>query len=105
MSKDFNLSYVSPIKEEDDKDKSKVKIKKKDSYYSYDKMEKDADCIEEYLNILERFAIITNLTPEKYKKAMKKSRKLVKLLREGKGEKVYDKDRYDEYMARVENHE
>ena len=89
MSKDFNLSYVSPIKEEVDKDKSKVKIKKKDSYYSYDKMEKDADCIEEYLNILERFAIITNLTPEKYKKAMKKSRKLVRLLREGKGEKVF----------------
>ena len=98
MSKDFNLSYVSPIKEEVDKDKSKVKIKKKDSYYSYDKMEKDADCIEEYLNILERFAIITNLTPEK-------SRKLVRLLREGKGEKVYDKDRYDEYMMRIENHE
>ena len=102
MSKDFNLSYISPIKD-DDTDKPKVKIKKKDSYYSYEKMEKDADSIEEYLNILERFAIITNLTPERYKKAVKKCRKLVKLLREGKGEKVYDRERYDEYINRLNN--
>lgn len=83
--------------------KKKEKFKKPDKIYGpvpYEEMLKDADNYENYLNIIETYCILKNLSPEKYEKATHKIRKMIKYLREGRGDKVYDEERYEEYLKR-----
>lgn len=66
----------------------------------YDKkmMETLATDIENYVEIVDRFLIIDGLDEEAYAKARKKIKKLIKHLKKGEGDKVFDKKRYIEYM-------
>ena len=66
----------------------------------YDKalMKNMADNLENYLNIVQPYLIIQGITKEEYDDAVKKVKKLIKHLRNGKGEKVFDEERYRELM-------
>lgn len=66
----------------------------------YDKklMDRMADDLENYLEIVDKYIIIEGLSPEDYKKARKKVKKLIKHLRKGEGDKVFDKERYEAYI-------
>lgn len=66
----------------------------------YDKelMSKMADNLESYLNIIESYVIIEGITEEEYNDAVKKIKKLIKKLRKGKGDEVFNRDRYIELM-------
>ena len=70
---------------------------------SYEQMLRDAENFEGYLNTVKYFAILKNVSPEKYKKSVKRIEKMIQLLREGKGDKVYNKERYEEYQERLNN--
>lgn len=69
----------------------------------FDQKELDqiAGCIEEYLDIVEAYIIIDGITEEEYTRALKGCRKLVKKLRKGEGEKVFNMERYE--AAKAEN--
>ena len=66
----------------------------------YDKklMKKMADNLENYLDIIDRYVIIEGITKETYDKSFKKVEKLIKKLRQGKGDEVFDKERYIEML-------
>lgn len=68
----------------------------------YDKklMKQMADDFEAYLEQVDKFLIIEGLSKEEYKDAKKKVKKLIKHLRNGNGDKVFDKERYREFMMR-----
>lgn len=68
---------------------------------TYEEMLRDAENLEGYLTIMKDFAILKNLSPKKYKEAVKTVEELVSLLREGKGKNVYNQERYDYYMERI----
>lgn len=93
---------VTPFTKEDNRDIKDVKPKEVTGPVSYQKMLEDADCYESYLDTIETYCIIKNLSPKKYKKAVQKIRKMIKYLREGKGDKVYNTERYNEIMRRRE---
>ena len=57
-----------------------------------------ANDLENYLEIVDKYIIIEGLTPEEYKSAKKEIKKLIKHLRNGKGEKVFDEERYLAYI-------
>lgn len=63
---------------------------------SYEEMLEAADNFEGYLEILDNFAIIRGINPTTYKKAVKTVKKMIKLLRAGKGAEVYDEEAYYE---------
>lgn len=56
-----------------------------------------ADNLESYLEIIDKYIIIEGLTKEEYDDSVKKVRKLIKKLRKGKGEDVFDEERYIQY--------
>ena len=104
--KSYISSFFAPkvIVEEKKKDKKKGKKKKEkvnmelpEKYrgeynpadFSLKQMREEADSIEAYLNIINSFAIIKGLTPKQYKESVKKTKELIKYLREGKFWKVY----------------
>lgn len=66
----------------------------------YDKkiMSKMADNLENYLEIIDQYVIIEGLTKEEYDIAVKKVKKLIKKLRQGKGDEVFNKERYLELL-------
>ena len=66
----------------------------------YDKklMKSMADNLENYLNIIDNYVIIEGITKEEYDDAVKKIKKLIKKLRKGKGDEVFDKERYLELV-------
>ena len=66
----------------------------------YDKtlMKEMADDLENYINILDKYVIIEGLSPDDYKEAKKKIKKVIKHLRNGDGDKVFDKERYRSYV-------
>lgn len=70
----------------------------------YDKelMNKMADNFESYLEIIENYVIIEGVSDEEYKKAVETVKKLIKHLRKGKGDKVFDKEAYIEYLEKQE---
>lgn len=68
---------------------------------TYEEMLRDAENLEGYLTIMKDFAILKNLSPKKYKEAVKTVEELITLLREGKGKNVYNQERYEYYMERV----
>lgn len=65
--------------------------------YDKEEMRKMADDFEQYLDIVDKFLIIEGLSKEEYKDAKKKIKKLIKHLRDGKGDKVFNKEKYIEY--------
>lgn len=67
----------------------------------YDKklMEEMADNLENYLEIIESYVIIQGITKEEYDDSVKKVKKLIKHLRKGNGDKVFDPERYRELIA------
>lgn len=66
----------------------------------YDKklMNRMADDLENYIDIIESYIIIEGITEEEYEESLKTVRKLIKKLRKGKGDEVFDKDRYLELL-------
>ena len=67
---------------------------------NYDKklMKKMADNLENYIDIIDRYVIIEGITQETYDHSMKKVKKLIKKLRQGKGDEVFDRERYIEML-------
>ena len=61
-------------------------------------MKSMADNLENYLNIIDNYVIIEGITKEEYDDAVKKIKKLIKKLRKGKGDEVFDKERYLELV-------
>lgn len=100
----LNLSLMDiksdSFDDEDEKEKKKKKIKVRGPV-PYEQMKRDADCYESYLNAIETYCILKNLTVKKYEKTSKRVRKMIKYLREGRGDKVYDEDAYREYLRRT----
>ena len=66
--------------------------------YDQETMNKMADNLEEYLSIVDRYIIIDGISEDEYKEAVKTVKKLIKKLRKGKGDEVFDKERYIEIM-------
>ena len=66
----------------------------------YDKklMNRMADDLENYIDIIESYIIIEGITEEEYEESLKTVRKLIKKLRKGMGDEVFDKDRYLELL-------
>lgn len=66
----------------------------------YDKriMKGLAKNIKQYIDNLDRYAMIEGLSEEEYKEAMKTTKKLIKKLKKGKGDEVFDKDEYREAL-------
>lgn len=67
----------------------------------YDKkmMKRMAEDLENYLEIIENYVIIDGLSKEEYDDAVKTVKKLIKKLKKGKGDEVFDKERYIELMT------
>ena len=67
----------------------------------YDKklMKSMADNLENYLDIIDNYVIIEGITKDEYDDAMKTVKKLIKKLRKGKGDEVFDKERYLELVS------
>ena len=66
----------------------------------YDKklMKAMADNLENYLDIIDNYVIIEGITKDEYDNAVKTVKKLIKKLRKGKGDEVFDKERYRELV-------
>ena len=58
--------------------------------YNQDLMNDMADNLENYLSIVDRYIIIEGLSKEEYDDAVKTVKKLIKKLRKGKGDDVFD---------------
>lgn len=63
----------------------------------YELAKKYADSLEIYLNEINATMILSGISKKKEKKAIKRVRKLIKHLRKGNLEKVYDWDAYVMY--------
>lgn len=57
-----------------------------------------ADSLESYLNEIETKIILVGITKEEQEEQEKVVRKLIKKLRKGKLDEVYDLDAYEEYI-------
>lgn len=66
--------------------------------YDQSVMNKMADDLENYLHIITNYVIIEGLSEEEYNKSVKTVKKLIKKLRKGKGDDVFERDRYIELM-------
>lgn len=66
--------------------------------YDQKTMDYIADSLESYLDIITSYVIIEGITEEEYEDAVKTVKKLIKKLRKGKGDDVFDKERYLEVM-------
>ena len=60
-------------------------------------LKQDYENFKGYLDIVENYAILRDIPPDVYEKAVKTIKKMLKHLKEGRGDKVYDAERYDEY--------
>jgi hypothetical protein len=52
--------------------------------------------LETYIDTIDRYVIIENLTKEDYDEQMKKAKKLIKHLKNGECEKVFNYERFQE---------
>ena len=57
-----------------------------------------ADSLESYLDIITSYVIIEGITKDEYDESVKTVRKLIKKLRKGKGDEVFDNERYLEAL-------
>ena len=70
------------------------------SMYDQEQNNKIADQLEAYLDAVDNLIIIEGKDVDEIKKAKKKVKKAIKNLREGKPEKVFDEERFEEYEER-----
>lgn len=73
------------------------------AFYDKEEMNKMADSIENYLYFFDTFIIKEDIDPKEYEEAVKTIKKLIKHLRKGNGDKVFDEKRYLEYLEKREN--
>lgn len=66
-------------------------------------LEKLADSMEEYVDVIERYVIIEGVTEEEKKQYIKTIRKAIKKIRKGDYEDVISKKRYHEFLRNLEN--
>lgn len=71
--------------------------------YNQDLMNDMADNLENYLSIVDRYIIIEELSKEEYDDAVKTVKKLIKKLRKGKGDDVFDEERYRDLIREESN--
>ena len=66
----------------------------------YDKkiMKQMAKNFKGYIDIIDRYVIIDGISEEEYKESMKTVKKLIKHLKKGEGDKVFNKERYMEMI-------
>jgi UDP-2,3-diacylglucosamine pyrophosphatase LpxH len=69
-----------------------------DSMYNQERNNDIADKLEAYVDSITSLFILEGKREKDVKKAVKEVRKAAKNLREGKPEKVFDVDRFEEYM-------
>jgi hypothetical protein len=62
--------------------------------YDQAMMTKMAENLENYLDIIDNYVIIEGLSKEDYDQAVKTVKKLIKKLKKGKGDEVFDRERY-----------
>jgi len=67
----------------------------------YDQKELDtmADTFKAYLDVIKTYVIIDGITNEEYEEALDTVKDLIKKLRKGKGDKVFDQKRYFELKS------
>lgn len=66
-------------------------------------LDKLADSMEEYVNVIERYVIIDGITEDEKKKYIKTIRKAIKKIRKGEYEDVISKKRYHEFLRNLSN--
>jgi len=80
---------------EDKEPKKKAKYK---GIYDVNLANEHADILEDYLNTVTQFCVFTNMSRKEYEETIEEWHKIIKNLRKGNYDKVYDKDRYMKYM-------
>lgn len=68
--------------------------------YNKELMKRMAENFESYVDIIENYVIIEGISDTEYKDALKTIKKLIKHLKKGKGDKVFDEKAYQEYIER-----
>ena len=66
--------------------------------YDQKVLDKMADSLKAYLDIITSYVIIEGITKDEYDESVKTVKKLIKKLRKGKGDEVFDKERYLEAL-------
>ena len=67
--------------------------------YDVKEMQEMADVFEMFLSTVKSYVIIDGITSEQYQSAVKTVEKLIKKLRKGEGDKVFDQERYFELKS------
>jgi len=80
--------------------KNKKNKKHFDQGYDQNELNRDADSLEEYLELFDAYIIRDGIDEKEYKKAIKTIRKAIKDMRAGNGDAVYDTERYQEMQER-----
>lgn len=62
--------------------------------YDQELMNKMANDLENYIELIDSYVIIEGITKEEYDESIKTVKKLIKKLKKGKGDEVFDKERY-----------
>lgn len=96
-TKKFKASFEDELKK-----KKKAKGPKPGSIYTKERMDADREAFQAYLDTIQTYTIIQNLSSEKYKEAVKTVKKLIKHLENYEGEKVYNEERYRESLEAEE---
>ena len=91
MSK--SLDFYEPLMKE-----KKKHHHLKDNGYDHETSKKIADQMEDFLHDVSMMIIIMNKPYSKIKKAKKVIKQTIKDLREGREDKVFDEEAYEEYM-------
>ena len=68
--------------------------------YDQERNNEIADHLDEYVDAVDNLIIIEGKDSDEIKKAKKKIRKAAKNLRDGKPEKVFDEERFEEFEER-----
>lgn len=103
------------IKEKNPNKKKKKKGKKKNkgdarivdhegfdsSEYSIKEMDEDRHNFQEYLRVIDRYAILKSITPEEYKKAKKTIEGMIDDLKHYRYWKVYNDERHSKYIREM----
>jgi hypothetical protein len=67
-------------------------------------MNKMADNLEDFIETTDRFVVIEGLSEEKYRESRKTVKKLIRKLRKGEGDAIFNKERYLEAKREGELH-
>ena len=69
-----------------------------DELYNEQRNNMVADTLEKYIDVINQFCILEGKNKDEVKKANKKIKKAIKNLRENKPEKVYNVERFYQYL-------